>query len=158
MTDQKRAQLSIADGFPIELRGLATITQRVAPSPDNRYVEEAAMKGDDLADRLLDFSVTVLRVVSCLAKTPQGRHVAKQLTRSGTASGAHYDEARGAESRADFVHKIRIAAKEMRESHYWLRVIGRAGMAPKLDLSHAVSEAHQLVAILTASAKTAARK
>lgn len=116
------------------------------------------MKGDDIANRLLDFAVQVLRIACCLPKTPQGRHVAKQLTRSGTAPGAHYDEARGAESRADFVHKVKIAAKEMRESHYWLRLVQRAHMTPTSDLSSVVDEARQLVAILTASAKTAAGK
>ena len=116
------------------------------------------MKGDDIANRLLDFSVQVLHLTCCMAKTPQGRHVAKQLIRSGTAVGAHYHEARGAESRADFVHKIKIAAKEMRESNYWLRLIQRAQLAKTLDLSTAIDEAGQLVAILTASAKTAGRQ
>ena len=96
-----------------------------------------------------------LRVACCLPKTPQGRHVAKQLIRSGTAPGAHYDEARGAESRADFVHKIKIAAKEMRESLYWLHLVQRARMISRHDLSTVIDEARQLVAILTASAKTA---
>ena len=116
------------------------------------------MKGDDIANRLLDFAVQVLRIACRLPQTLQGRHVAKQITRSSTAPGAHYDEARGAESRADFVHKIKIAAKEMRESHYWLRLIQRAGMTPNLDLSSIIDEARQLSAILTASAKTASGK
>ena len=116
------------------------------------------MKGDDIADRLLDFAAQVLRIVCGLPQTPQGRHVAKQLTRSATAPGAHYDEARGAESRADFVHKVKIAAKEMRESHYWLRLVGRAQLAPQQDLSSAIDEARQLTAILSASATTAASR
>ena len=113
------------------------------------------MKGNDIADRLLDFAVQVLRIISALPKTPEARHIAKQLTSSETAPGAHYDEARSAESRADFVHKVKIACKEMRESHYWLRLIGRARLLPKLDLSTTIDEARQLAAILTASASTA---
>jgi four helix bundle protein len=116
------------------------------------------MKGDDIADRLLDFAVQVLQIIAALPKTPPARHIAKQLTRSATAPGAHYDEARGAESRADFVHKVKIACKEMRESHYWLRVIQRARLLPKHDLSPTIDEARQLAAILTASANTASRK
>jgi len=113
------------------------------------------MKGDDIADRLLDFAVQVLVIVAALPKTPQARHIAKQLTRSATAPGAHYDEARSAESRADFVHKLKIACKEMRESHYWLRLIQRARLLSKLDVSPTIDEARQLAAILTASANTA---
>lgn len=116
------------------------------------------MKGDDIADRLLNFAVQVLRIIAALPKTPTAGHIAKQLTRSATAPGAHYDEARGAESRADFVHKVKIACKEMRESHYWLRLIGRAELLSERDLSPTVDEARQLAAILTASANTASRK
>jgi len=114
------------------------------------------MKGDDIANRLLDFAVQVLVIVAALPKTPQARHIAKQITRSATAPGAHYDEARSAESRADFVHKVKIACKEMRESHFWLRLIQRARLLPRLDLSPTIDEARQLSAILTASANTAA--
>ena len=80
------------------------------------------MKGDDIAERLLEFAIA-------------GRRLASQLVRAGTAGGAHYEEARGAESRADFVHKIRLAAKEVRESRYWLNVIQRAKLLDK-DLSN----------------------
>jgi four helix bundle protein len=84
------------------------------------------MKGDDLADRLLDFAVRVIRLVGALPKTPLGRHVNGQLARSGTSAGANYEEARGAESRADFVHKLGVSWKETREAWYWLRLIHRA--------------------------------
>ena len=116
------------------------------------------MKGDDIADRLLDFAVQVLRIIAALPKNPTSGHIAKQLTRSATAPGAHYDEARGAESRADFVHKVRIACKEMRESHYWLRLIVHAGFMPERHLCSAIDEARQLTAILTASANTASKQ
>jgi four helix bundle protein len=115
------------------------------------------MKGDDIAVRLLDFAVQVLRITASLPKTPEARHIAKQLTRSGTAPGAHYDEARSAESCADFVHKVKIACKEMRESHYWLRLVQRMQLLPQRDLSTTIDEARQLAAILTASANTASQ-
>ena len=68
------------------------------------------MKGDDIANRLLEFSAQVLRVVSELPNDAAAKHVARQLTRAGTSGGANYEEARGAESRADFAHKVLVAA------------------------------------------------
>ena len=113
------------------------------------------MKGDNIAQRLLAFAAMALRVASHLSKSPQGRHVAKQLIRAATASGANTEEARGAESRPDFVHKIKVSGKEMRESHYWLRLTQHAQLVKGLDLAPIIQEAYELVAILTTSAKTA---
>ena len=73
-------------------------------------------KGDDIADRLMRFAANVLWICRFLPSTVEGRHIRKQLTAAGTSPGANYEEARCAESRADFVHKIRTANKEMRES------------------------------------------
>ena len=89
-------------------------------------------KGDDIALRLRRFAVRVLRVVRALPADLAGKHVARQLVRSATGGGANYEEARGGESRADFVHKVSVARKEMRE-------------------------ADELVAILTSSVNTAKR-
>jgi four helix bundle protein len=113
------------------------------------------MKGDNISQRLLAFASAALRVASCLSKSPEGCHLAKQLIRAATAGGALYEEARGAESRPDFVHKIKVAGKEMRESHYWLRLAQHAQLARGVDLTQIIQEAHELVAILTASANTA---
>ena len=112
------------------------------------------MKGDDIAERLLEFAVAVLKITARLPANSPGLYLASQLVRAGTAGGAHYEEARGAESRADFVHKIRLAAKEVRESRYWLNVIQRAKLL-NTDLSGLLREATELAAILAASAKTA---
>ena len=111
------------------------------------------MKCDDIAERL-EFAVAVLEITTRLPANSPGRHLASQLVRAGTAGGAHYEEARGAESRADFVHKIRLAAKEVRESRTWLNVIQRAKLL-ETDLSGLLREATELAAILAASAKTA---
>lgn len=86
------------------------------------------------------------------------RHVALQLVRSGTSSGANYEEARGAESRADFAHKAAVAAKEMREACFWLNLVHRASLVPDDSnelLQSTLREAHELAAILGASARTA---
>jgi four helix bundle protein len=134
-------------------------------------------KGDDIAERLLDLGVGVLRLTPLLCDRPGAFAVARQLERCGPAGGALYEEARGAESPADFVHKIRVCLKEVRETHYWLRLSVRAGLLAPCDCGqrddhdHAlgdrpqtqspgpaarlIDESGQLVAILTACAKTA---
>ena len=115
------------------------------------------MKGDDISGRLVDLAVASLRVAVRLEDSPTGKHIARQMIRSATGGGSNYEEARSAESRADFAHKLGVAAKEVRETSYWLTVIERAGLSPESDLRHLREEARQLVAILTASARTAKR-
>src|SRR5262245_26646754 len=117
--------------------------------------ENVERKGDNLAERLLVFADRVLRVCRDLRQDVPGRHVARQLIRAASAGGAIYEEARGAESRADFVHKIGIATKEVRESLYWLKLIDRAELAPGHSMQRVIGEASELVAILTASGRTA---
>jgi four helix bundle protein len=73
-------------------------------------------KGADIAERLLELAVNVLQVARTLPRDVAGRHIASQVVRSSTSGGANYEEARGAESRADFIHKLGIAAKELRET------------------------------------------
>jgi four helix bundle protein len=113
------------------------------------------MKGDDIANRLLESAAQVLCIVAELLAAGAAKHVARQLTRAGTSGGANYEEARGAESRADFAHKILVAAKEVGESVYWLRLIERAELARRDRVSPAIQEGTELVAILKASARTA---
>lgn len=80
-------------------------------------------RGDDLEERLVDFAVRVLRVVESLPATGAGLHVGNQLLRCGTSPAANYGEARGSESERDFVHKLRIALKELNEARVWLKII-----------------------------------
>ena len=77
-------------------------------------------RGDDLANRLLQLAAAVLRLVAKLPTDQPSRDIARQLSRAATGTGANYAEARGAESRQDFVHKLRIADQEAREPQYWL--------------------------------------
>jgi four helix bundle protein len=94
------------------------------------------VKGDDIVERLVALAVGVVKIVDALPDTLAGRHVAGQLLRSGTSPGANYEEARGAESRRDFLHKLGIALKELQETRYWLRVVAGARLTP----SHALQE------------------
>jgi four helix bundle protein len=80
--------------------------------------------------------------------------VADQYVRAATGAGANYDEARAAESKADFIHKLGVAAKEMREASYWTDLVARSGWL-QLDLRAHAREARELAAILGASLRTA---
>ena len=90
-------------------------------------------KGDDIADRLLNLGAAVVKLLPALGKKPGGKAVVKQLERCGPAGGSNYEEARAAESPADFVHKTRIVLKDVRETRYWLRLAARAEL---LDRTH----------------------
>ena len=116
------------------------------------------MKGDDIAERLLDFGARVIRLADALPKRLAGKHVGAQLLRCGTSAGANYEEARGAESRADFIHKVGVARKEAREAAYWLRLVQRANLVKPNRISQLAQEANELSAILAASVKTAAAR
>jgi four helix bundle protein len=116
------------------------------------------MKGEDISKRLLAFSADVLRIVGELPTTVIAKHVARQLVRAGTAGGANYEEARAAESRADFAHKVSIAAKEVGETVYWLQLIEAAGLLTTPPRAQLVREGNEIVAILKSSARTARRR
>src|SRR5262245_24223392 len=112
------------------------------------------MKGENIALRLRQFSVGVIRAAATMPETSAAKHINRQLVRAATSSGANYEEARGSESRADFIHKLGIAMKEMREALYWIHVASEAGLFSSL-VDPLVREANELVAILTASIRTA---
>jgi four helix bundle protein len=112
-------------------------------------------KAECLAERLLDFAVRAGKVADALPQTRLGRHVAGQLVRCGTSPAPNYEEARAAESRADFVHKMRICLKELRESLCWLRLIGKGGLLPECQVRPLIEEATQLASIFGQSIVTA---
>jgi len=110
--------------------------------------------GRNIAHRLADFAVSVVRFSARLPKDPTGRHIAIQMVRSATAAGANYEEARAAESRPDFIHKAAISLKELREARYWVALVQQTGWIEQ-DLAGMVREANELAAILGASVRTA---
>jgi len=111
--------------------------------------------GDDISERLLDFAVRVIKLVNALPKTIVGRHIAGQLVRSGTSCGSNYEESRGAESRADFIHKLGIALKEIKESRFWLKVIYHAKIMKPEQIESLIVECGELAAIIAKSIITA---
>jgi len=114
-----------------------------------------SVHANDLEDRLIDFAVRVIKVADRLPKTPVGKHIAGQLLRSGTSPAPNYAEARGAESTADFVHKLKIALKELNETSVWLRMVCRGELMAAELFTALIDENQQLCRILNASIKTA---
>jgi four helix bundle protein len=115
------------------------------------------MKGDDIAERMVALAARAIKVVDALPKNLTGKHIAAQLLRAATSSGANYEEARGAESSRDFVHKLGVALKELQEARYWLRVVERSELVGGARLAPLLEEIAELCRILGAS-KAAARK
>lgn len=113
------------------------------------------MTQDELSERLWNFAARVGRIVDALPDTRLGRHVAGQLVRCGTSAPPNYDESGAAESREDFVHKLSIALKELRETRGWLTFIVKAELLTAAQLVAAIDEAEQLCRILGKSVLTA---
>ena len=110
----------------------------------------------DLEERRIDFAVRIIRIAESLPKTKVGNHVAGQLIRCGTSPAPNYGEAQSAESRSDFIHKIKICLKELRETKVWLIMIIRANLIkPKSKLESDIIENDELISIFMASIKTA---
>ena len=116
-------------------------------------------RAEELNERLLDFAVRIIGVVGALSRSIVGRHIARQLLRAGTSPGANYEEACGAESHADFTHKIGIVLKEVKETRYWLRLARKADLIdPCSRLDPLLDEVGQLVALFGKSLSTARKR
>jgi len=113
----------------------------------------------DLQDRLVDYSVRIITLSEALPETKAGRHVSSQILRSGTSPAPNYGEAQSAESKPDFVHKLKVALKELRETEIWLKVIQRGNMIkPSSKLAPLIKETDELIAILFTSVETAKKR
>jgi four helix bundle protein len=106
-------------------------------------------------ERCLEFSAAIWTLTQRLPRTRAGRHVADQLLRSGTSVGANVYEARAAESRADFIHKMQVALKEAREAYFWLSLIQKAKVGETGVDEGLLQECDEITAILIKSAMTA---
>lgn len=110
----------------------------------------------DLEERLLDYSASVIRLVEKLPPTRASSHVAGQLMRAGTAALPNHGEAQGAESRDDFIHKMSLGLKELREAFRWLRLLKRVPMIqPTTRVDPVLAETEELIKIFSASIRTA---
>jgi four helix bundle protein len=113
------------------------------------------MTSDELLERRINFAARVGKVVDALPDTRMGRHVGGQLVRSGTSPAPNYEEGCAAESRNDFVHKLSICLKELRESRTWIRLIIKTDMLPEHRLGELLDECNQLCNIIAQSIVTA---
>jgi four helix bundle protein len=110
----------------------------------------------DLEERLIEFAILIIKLAESLNNTKAGNHIAGQLVRSGTSPALQYGEAQSAESRNDFIHKLKILLKELRESLVALKIIKRVPLISKIDLlEKALVECNELIAIFVKSIETA---
>ena len=122
---------------------------------DSTVPTNGQSEADKLEERLIDFAVRIIKLSAHLPRTPAGKHIAGQILRSGTSPAPNYGEARGAESLADFIHKIRIVLKELNETSIWLRVIQRSNMLRSELISDIIGENKELCRIFAKTVKTA---
>ena len=114
------------------------------------------MKKFDLEGRLIDFSVLIIEINREMPNTYASNHLAKQLLRSGTSVSLNYGEAQSGESRRDFVHKMKLVLKELRETLICLKIIYRTKLyKTQIKIEKAKSETNELISIFVKSIETA---
>ncbi len=118
----------------------------VAVSEKKRY---------DLEERLLEFAARIVRLVDALPATRASNHIAGQLLRCGTSPLANHGEVEAAESRNDFIHKLRICLKELRETSRWLCLLERVKLVRATKIRPLIEETNELVKIFASSVRTA---
>ena len=126
-------------------------------NPLNYYIfkQKLDMPKFDLQDRLIDFSVDLIKLLDNLPSSIVGKHLKGQLTKSGTSPALNYAEACDAESRKDFIHKIKIVLKELRETSVGITIIKRLDLLDLKQLNYLLRECDELIAILKRSHSTA---
>ena len=111
----------------------------------------------DLEDRLIDFAIQCSDIVEELPQTKLGNHIGGQLIRSSSSGALNYGEAQSAESSNDFVHKLKVVLKELRESRVCLKIILRKPLLPSERVQPTLDECNELIAIFLKSIETANR-
>ncbi len=112
----------------------------------------------NIQERSFKLAVRIIRLVRALGRDTASQIVARQIARSGTSIGANVEEAQGAHSKADFIRRMNIARTEARETLYWLRLIGEAGLIPRTRLQPLTQGADEIVHILVSIVKTARQR
>src|SRR5205085_12222256 len=121
---------------------------RVAETDHGEY---GVRRNYDLEERLLNFTAEIVSLADTLPSTKAGNHIAGQLLRCGTSPLANHGEVEAGESRKDFLHKLRICLKELRETKRWLRLVGRVNLIDISDLGVCLNETEELSRIFVAS-------
>ncbi|MGA7617279.1 MAG: four helix bundle protein [Thermoanaerobaculia bacterium] len=125
---------------------------------DRKIQANAPEKPRDIYERSFEFACRIVKLYQYMSTTKAPRTLAAQLLRSGTSLGANLEEAHAAQSRADFISKCRIALKEARESHYWLRLFAATGIVASRRIAEILQESNELVAILTSIVRTTSQR
>jgi len=114
------------------------------------------MNKRDLEERLINFAVLIIEIVEAMPNTRAANHLAGQLLRSGTSPALNYGEAQSGESHKDFIHKIKVVLKELRESHICLKIIYRTKLYKSEEkIKLALNESNELIAIFVKRVETA---
>ena len=109
----------------------------------------------DLENRLIDFAIRISEITEALPNTPLGKQVKGQIIRSGTSPALNYGEAQSAESTNDFIHKLKIILKELRETIICLKIIVRKPLiSPVNKLNNIIQENNELISIFVKSIET----
>src|SRR5438874_553592 len=124
---------------------------RVKESVDEEYGHRRRC---DLEERLLEFAASIIQLVDSLPNSKAGNHIAGQLLRCGTSPLANHGEVEAGESRKDFLHKLRVCLKELRETWRWLRLIARLELVESAKLQSILTEVEELIRIFAASVRT----
>jgi len=112
----------------------------------------------DLEERLIDFAGLIIEISESLNTSKVGNHLAGQIVRSGTSPALQYGEAQSAESRNDFIHKLKILLKELRETLVALKIIKRVSLTKKIEIvDKGILECNELISIFVKSVETAKR-
>ena len=114
----------------------------------DKQIKNMNEKSEKISNALNLNSSRILKVCKPISKSPSFGFIAHQVCRSSSSAGANYEEACGAESHADFIHKMHIAYKELRETKYWLNLIISAELAKKDDLNEILDSTEELLRIL----------
>ena len=110
----------------------------------------------DLEERLIQFALLIIDIVEMLPNTRAGNHIAGQLIRSGTSPAFNYGEAQVAESRDDFIHKMKICLKELKETHIAVQIIRRKPLIKDFTkVDKGITECKELISIFVRSIETA---
>ena len=113
------------------------------------------MRKFDLEERLINFSVSIIDFISEIPKSYIGIHLSKQLARSGTSVSLNYGEAQASESKKDFIHKMKVVLKELRETFICLKILHRTKLFKNKDkINHVYSECNELISIFVKSIET----
>jgi len=114
-----------------------------------------SVKKYDLEDRLIEFAIRIIELVEELPKNRAGNHIASQLIRCGTSPALNYGEVKSSESQKDFVHKMKIILKELRETNICLKIIKRKPLIRQYQrLDKVIKECNELISIFVSSIRT----